>query len=175
MAAQRPGAARASAGRNLRGDLQERSAGGERSSLPQEIRRTVQFPRRTAIRFEAPGAIFRRAARFPCRCGVQSGKYVARLRPVYANNLVELAGASPMGYYGSLTLDLDGPTENATNRWRRRKRRPARGAVDLRALAGASRAGLLVEIAREAGATGADRGDGSGIAARTFAGGALAG
>jgi hypothetical protein len=43
-------------------------------------------------------------------------EYVARLRPVYANNLVELARReSDWYYYGSLTADLDGParTTNA--------------------------------------------------------------
>ena len=83
------------------------------SSLPQEIRRTVQFPLpKPAIRFDAPGRYL--SPRGPLSvpvAAVNLEKYVARLRPVYANNLVELARReSQWYYYGSLTADLDGPT-----------------------------------------------------------------
>ena len=89
------------------------------SSLPQEIRRTVQFPLpKPAIRFDAPGRYL--SPRGPLSvpvAAVNLEKYVARLRPVYANNLVELARReSQWYYYGSLTADLDGPTKVATNR-----------------------------------------------------------
>ena len=150
------------------------------SSLPQEIRRTVQFPLpKPAIRFDAPGRYLspRGTLSVPV-AAVNLEKYVARLRPVYANNLVELARRESQWYtYGSLTADLDGPTKTVTNRLATaEKGGPARGAVDLRALAGGEpRGAYWLEIDGEKAG-----GDGRlivatdlGIAARTFSGGAV--
>lgn len=150
------------------------------SSLPQDIRRTVQFPLpKPAIRFDAPGRYLspRGTLSVPV-AAVNLDKYVARLRPVYANNLVELARRESQWYsYGSLTADLDGPTKVATNRLAPAKNGgPARGAVDLRALLGGEpRGAYQLDVAGEKG-----DGDGRlivvtdlGIAARTFFGGAV--
>ena len=150
------------------------------SSLPQELRRSVQFPLpEPAIRLDAPGRYLspRGTLSVPI-AAVNLGKFVARLRPVFANNLVELARRESQWYsYGSLTADLDGPTKAATNALAPAPNGgPAHGAVDLRALAGAApRGAYWLEVAGE-------RADGDGrlivvtdlgIAARTFAGGAL--
>ena len=150
------------------------------SSLPQEIRRSVQFPLpKPAIRLDAPGRYLspRGTLSVPVSA-VNLEKYVARLRPVYANNLVELARReSQWSYYGSLTLDLDGPTKVVTNALAPAPNGgPVRGAVDLRALAGGEpRGAYWLEVAGEK-AGGDDRlivVTDLGIAARTFAGGAL--
>ncbi|MGD9611863.1 MAG: alpha-2-macroglobulin [Kiritimatiellia bacterium] len=150
------------------------------SSLPQEIRRSVQFPLpKPAIRFDAPGRYLspRGTLSVPV-AAVNLEKYVARLRPVFANNLVELARReSQWSYYGSLTADLDGPTKTATNALApTRNGGPARGAVDLRALAGGEpRGAYWLEVAGEK-AGGDDRlivVTDLGIAARTYSGGAL--
>ncbi len=150
------------------------------SSLPQEIRRSVQFPLPSpAIRLDAPGRYLspRGTLAVPVSA-VNLTQYVARLRPVFANNLVELARREAQWYdYGSLTSDLDGPTKAVTNALAPAKNGgPARGAVDLRALAGGEpRGAYWLDVAGEK----AD-GDGRlivvtdlGIASRTFAGGAL--
>ena len=151
------------------------------SSLPQDVRRTVQFPLpKPAIRLDVPGRYLspRGALSVPV-AAVNLEKYVARLRPVFANNLVELARREAQwSYWGSLTADLDGAERVATNALAAAPNdAPARGAVDLRALAGgAPRGAYWLEVAGEEG-----DGDGRlivatdlGIAARTFEGGALA-
>jgi uncharacterized protein YfaS (alpha-2-macroglobulin family) len=150
------------------------------SSLPQEIRRRVQFPLpKPAIRLDAPGRYLspRGTLSVPV-AAVNLQTFVARLRPVYANNLVELARReSQWSYYGALTADLDGPTRVATNALAPAKSGGATsGAVDLRALAGgAPRGAYWLEVAGEKAA-----GDGRlvvvtdlGIAVRTHAGGAV--
>ena len=150
------------------------------SSLPQEIRRSVQFPLpKPAIRLDAPGRYLSPSGTLSVAvAAVNLEKFVARLRPVYANNLVELARRESQWYYdGSLTADLDGPAKVATNALAPVPNGgPALGAVDLRALAGGEpRGAYWLEVAGEK--TGGDDRlivvTDLGIAARTFAGGAL--
>ena len=150
------------------------------SSLPREIRRTVQFPQPSpAVKMEAPGRYLspRGTLSVPV-AAVNLEKYVARLRPVFPNNLVELARReSQWSYYGSLTMDLDGASQVATNVLAPAPDgAPSRGAVDLRALAAGEPRGVYwLEV-------GGEKADGDsrlivvtdlGIAARTYAGGAL--
>ncbi len=150
------------------------------SSLPQEIRRTVQFPLPApAVRMEAPGRYLspRGTLSVPVSA-VNLENFVARLRPVFANNLVELARREAQGYYyGSLTADLDGAAREVTNRLAPAKDgAAARGAVDLRALAAGEPRGVYwLEV-------GGEKAEGEsrllvvtdlGIAARTFPGGAV--
>ena len=149
------------------------------SSLPREIRRTIQFPPpRPTVRLDAPGRYLspRGTLSVPV-AAVNLDRYVAGLRPVFANNLVELARRESGWHSGGLTEDLDGRTRTVTNALAPEKAgEPARGAVDLRALAeGEPRGAYWLDVGGEKA-----RGDGRllvvtdlGIAVRTFAGGAL--
>jgi hypothetical protein len=116
------------------------------SSLPKTVSRTVQFPLPApAVRIEAPGRYL--SPRGTLSIPVQAAnlkEYVARLRPVFANNLVQLAlRESVYGYYGGLTDDLTGAQRVATNALPPSKdNQPVRGAVDLRALAGGEPRGV---------------------------------
>ncbi len=164
-------------------ELKEGLPAANGSSLPKTIRRTVQFPLPApAVRVEAPGRYLspRGTLAVPV-AAVNVKAYRAELRPVYANNLVQLAlrESDVYRYYydGGLTDELVGAARTATNAL------PAvpageiaRAAVDLRALAGGEPRGVYwLEV-------GADKADGDsrllvatdlGIAARTFAGGGL--
>ena len=151
------------------------------SSLPKTIRRSVQFPLPApAVRMETPGRYLspRGTLSVPVSA-VNLKEYVARLQPVFANNLVQLAlrEAEPYSHWGELTDDLTGAARATTNAVSASKDgSPARGAVDLRALAAGEPRGaywLAVDGAKA-------RGEGRlvvvtdlGIAARSFAGGML--
>ena len=150
------------------------------SSLPKTISRSVQFPLPDpAVRVESPGRYLspRGTLSIPVSA-VNLKEYVARLRPVFANNLVQLALRESDYYYGSLTADLTGASKAITNALPAPKDgAPVRGAVDLRALAGDEpRGAYWLEVDGE-------RADGDrrlvvvtdlGIAVRMFPGGALA-
>ncbi len=149
------------------------------SSLPKTLSRTVQFPMPSpAVRVEAPGRYLspRGTLSVPVSA-VNLEKYAARLRPVFANNLVQLALRESGHGYGSPVADLTGAPKTMTNALPAAKGgEPARGAVDLRALAGGEpRGAYWLEVDGE-------RADGDsrlivvtdlGIAARMFRGGAL--
>ena len=151
------------------------------SSLPKTVKRTVQFPLPSpAVRLDAPGRYL--SARGTLAVPVTAAnlkKYVAGLRPVFANNLVQLAlrESESYRYYGGLTEDLAGGRRTTTNALpEAQDGQPVRGAVDLRALAGGEpRGAYWLDLEGEDAS-----GDGRllvvtdlGIAARVFAGGAL--
>lgn len=149
------------------------------SSLPETVRRVVQFPVPSpAVRLDEPGRYLAPggALSVPVRA-VNLKEMVVALMPVFENNLVELARRESDDYWGPLTADLAGPRRTATNAL------PAstggatvRAAIDLRALAGAEPRGVYwIEVGGPQA-----NGDGRllvvtdlGIAARTFRGGVL--
>lgn len=149
------------------------------SSLPQDLKRSVQFPLPSpAIQLDGPGRYLAPGGALSVPVLAANLKeYVAELRPVFANNLVELARRESGYYWSSLTDDLEGVRRSATNALPvATNGAPVRAAVDLRALAGGEPRGVYwLEVGgRKA------RGDGRllvvtdlGIAARTFGGGAL--
>ncbi len=149
------------------------------SSLPQDIRRTIQFPLpEPAVRLDGPGRYLAPGGtlRVPVRA-TNLKEFHATLRPVFANNLVELARRESDGWWGDLTDDLDGARRGVTNALPSAPDgAPVAAAVDLRALAADEPRGAYW---LEVGGRKAD-GDGRllvvtdlGVAARTFRGGAL--
>lgn len=153
------------------------------SSLPATLRRTVQFPLPApAVRLETPGRYLspRGTLSVPV-AAANLRKYVARLQPVYANNLVQLALRESDGYrysyYGGLTDELVGAARTATNALPAATTGElARAAVDLRALAGGEPRGvywLQVDAEKANGDSRLIVATDLGIAARTFAGGGL--
>ena len=108
------------------------------SSLPQDIRRTIQFPLpEPAVRLDGPGRYLAPGGtlRVPVRA-TNLKEFHATLRPVFANNLVELARRESDGWWGDLTDDLDGARRGVTNALPSAPDgAPVAAAVDLRALA----------------------------------------
>lgn len=152
------------------------------SSLPKTVSRTIQFPLPSpAVRIEAPGRYLspRGTLSVPVQAANLKG-YVARLRPVFANNLVQLAlrESDYYRYYGGLTEDLAGAQRVATNALPPSKdNQPVRGAVDLRALAGGEPRGvywLQVDAPDISGDNRLVVVTDLGIASRVFPGGMLA-
>ena len=149
------------------------------SSLAKTLSRTVQFPLPDpAVRVEAPGRYLSPQGTLSVPvAAVNLEKYMVRLRPVFANNLVPLALRESQYWYGARTEDLLGDSHVATNLLSRAPAgEPARGAVDLRALAGGELRGVYqLEVDAEH-ASGDNRlivVTDLGIAARMFSGGAL--
>ncbi len=152
------------------------------ASLPQTLSRTVQFPLPgAALRIEAPGRYLAPGSALSVPvAAVSLREYTARLKPVFPNNLVELARRESDSWYyeNELTQDLAGAARVATNALPpSADGAPVRGAVDLRGLAdGEPRGVYWLEV------SGAKvRGEGRllvvtdlGIAVRAFPGGALA-
>ncbi len=151
------------------------------SSLPKTLKRTVQFPLPSpAVRLDAPGRYL--SPRGTLSIPVQAAnleEYDVRLRPVFANNLVQLALRESTGhrYYGRLTADLTGAQRVTTNALpASRDRLPVRGAIDLRALADDEPRGVYWLEVEGQEASGDQRlivVTDLGIAARVFPGGAL--
>ena len=152
------------------------------SSLPKTIRRTVHFPpREKAVRIDSPGRYLAPGGTLAVPVSAANlEKYAARLSPVFANNLVQLAlrESEWTRYWGGTTEDLTGKTRMATNALpRTADGSPARGAVDLRSLAGGEPRGVYwLEVDGEDA-----RSDGRllvvtdlGLAARAYKGGVLA-
>lgn len=150
------------------------------SSLPQTISRSVQFPLpESAVRIEAPGRYLSPQGTLAVTVMASNLKeYVARLRPVLANNLVQLAlrESDYYAYYGQLTADLAGAVRTATNALPAAKDgETVRGAVDLRALAGGEPRGVYWLELEGKDASGDRRllvATDLGVAARVFPGGA---
>ena len=149
------------------------------SSLAQTLSRTVQFPLPDpAVRLEAPGRYLSPQGPLAVPvAAVNLEKYTARLRPVFANNLVPLALRESQYGYGSKTEDLTGDPRTVTNQLPpARDGRPVRGTVDLRALAGGEPRGVYQLELGAAHAGGDSRlivVTDLGLAARMFTGGAL--
>ena len=149
------------------------------SSLPQTLTRTVQFPLPDpAVRVEAPGRYLSPQGKLSVPvAAVNLEQYVARLRPVFANNLVPLALREAQWWYGSKTEDLTGDSRVETNALPKPQGGgPVCGAVDLRRLAGGEPRGVYqLEISGQ-GANGDSRlivVTDLGIATRMSPGGAL--
>ena len=151
------------------------------SSLPKTVKRTVQFPLPSpAVRFDAPGRYLspRGTLAVPV-AAANLAEYVAGLRPVFANNLVQLAlrESDAYRYYGGLTEDLTGARRTATNALPESKDgAPVRGAVDLRALAGGEPRGAYWLELEGPDAAGDNRllvVTDLGVASRVFPGGAV--
>jgi alpha-2-macroglobulin len=149
------------------------------SSLPKTLTRTLHFPLPDpAVRIEAPGRYLAPGGALSVPVlAVNQTELVARLHPVFANNLVELARRESSWYYGGLTEDLVGAVRVVTNALPVSKEgATVRSAVDLRALAGGEPRGVYwLEV--EGGRGPGDRRllvvTDLGVAARTYAGGAL--
>lgn len=148
------------------------------SSLPQTVKRSVQFPLPSpAIQLAGPGRYLAPGGALSVPVLAANLKeYVAGLRPVFENNLVELARRESE-YSDDLTWDLSAAARSATNTLPATTNgAPVRGAVDLRALAGGEPRGVYwLEVGGKS-----SRGDGRllvvtdlGVAARVFRGGAL--
>lgn len=151
------------------------------SSLPKTASRAVQFPLPSpAVRVDAPGRYLspRGTLTIPVSA-VNLQKVVTRLRPVFANNLVQLAlrESDSYRYYGGLTEELVGAPRVLTNALpATRGTKPVRAAVDLRALAGGEPRGaywLEVEGEKASGDNRLIVVTDLGIATRVFPGGAL--
>jgi len=151
------------------------------SSLPQAITRTVQFPLpKPAVRVDSPGRYLSPQGKLSVPVlAVNLKHFRAGLRPVYANNLVEMARRRLDRYHGeTLKADLAGTERSQTHDLPESKDgAPVNGAVDLRALAeGEPRGAYWLEVSGE----NAD-GEGRlvvvtdlGLAVRTYRGGLLA-
>lgn len=137
-------------GLQLRGDFQ---AGGiyqvtfkkglpaaNGSSLPQALVRTIHFPpRRKAVRVDSPGRYLAPGGALSVPVlAANLDRFSARLSPVFANNLVQLAlrESGTTRYYGGPTEDLTGEAWSTTNILAQsRDNSPSRGTVELRRLA----------------------------------------
>ena len=151
------------------------------SSLAATIRRSIQFPLpSSAVRLESPGRYLSPRGTLSVPVSASNLKeFEASLRPVFANNLVEMARRESGWRYSEseVTRDLTGVARSATNLLpAARGGAPVRGAVDVRALAGGEPRGAYWLEVRGKNA----RGEGRllvvtdlGIAARMSAGGAL--
>ena len=151
------------------------------SSLVKTITRSIQFPLPSpAVRLESPGRYL--SPRGTLSVPVSAAnlqEFEARLRPVFANNLVEMARRESDWYYSEneVTRDLTGSAKTVTNLLPvAQDGNTVRGAVNLRSLAGREPRGAywLDVWGKKA------RGEGRllvvtdlGIASRVFAGGAV--
>lgn len=151
------------------------------SSLAQTLTRSIQFPLPSpAVRLESPGRYL--SPRGTLSVPVSAAnlrEFEARLRPVFANNLVEMARRESDWYYsdGEVTRDLTGAAPSITNLLAATQQgESVRSAVNLRTLAdGEPRGAYWLEVWGKKA-----RGEGRllvvtdlGIAARTFSGGAV--
>ncbi len=151
------------------------------SSLAKTVSRTLQFPLPSpAVRLESPGRYLSPKGTLSVQVSASNlREFEASLRPVFANNLVEMARRESTWYYSEseLTQDLAGSGRSVTNLLPIAKEgESVRGAVNLRTLAGGEPRGAywLDVWGKKA------RGEGRllvvtdlGIASRVFAGGAL--
>ncbi|MDY0149857.1 MAG: MG2 domain-containing protein, partial [Kiritimatiellia bacterium] len=125
------------------------------SSLPQTLSRKIQFPpRKKAVRVDSPG---RYLAPGGALCvpvlAANLEQYVARLSPVFANNLVQLAlrETRRYRYYGKTADDLTGSGSAITNTLApATDGAPVRSRVELRRLtAGEPRGIYWLEVGEE--------------------------
>ena len=110
------------------------------SSLPQSLTRRINFsPRRKAVRVDSPGRYLAPGGALSVPVSAANlERYVARLSPVFANNLVQLAlrESGSYRYYGEATDDLTGSGRAITNSLATpTDGAPVRGMVELRRLA----------------------------------------
>ncbi len=152
------------------------------SSLPQGVTRRIHFPpRQKAVRVESPGRYLAPGGALSVPVAAANlDRFVARLSPVFANNLVQLAQRESEGnrYYGGTTDDLTGAARAITNALSPSPGGlPSKGSVELRRLVdGEPRGVYWLEVAGEDA-----RGDSRllvvtdlGLAVRAFSGGLVA-
>ena len=152
------------------------------SSLPKEVRRTVHFPkRRKAVRLDVPGRYLAPQGTLSVPVAAANmDRYEARISRVYPNNLVQLAlrESGQSSFYGQAVEHLTGEARAITNGLAQTADgSPARGAVDLRALAGGEPRGAYWLSVGGEGAAGDERllvATDLGLAARVDRGGVLA-
>ena len=132
------------------------------SSLPKDVRRTVHFPkRRRAVRLDVPGRYLAPQGTLSVPVAAANmDRYEARISRVYPNNLVQLAlrESGQSSFYGSTVEHLTGEARAITNGLAQSADgAPARGAVDLRALAGGEPRGAYWLSVGGEGAAGDER------------------